>query len=58
MGKAALAPRQLARASLPQPLEAATGDARVVDGVAGIAMAEIVLHGPEVGAPVGEVVAA
>ena len=44
--------------SLPQPLEAAAGHPRVVDGVPRVAVAEVVLHGPEVSTPVGEVVAA
>ena len=33
-------------------------DARIVDGVARIAVAEVVLHGPQIGAAVGEIVAA
>ena len=37
-----------ARASLPQALEPPPGDPGVVDGVPGVAVAEVVLHGPEV----------
>ena len=42
----------------PQSLESPAGNARVVDGVARIPMAEIVLHGAQVGALVGQIVAA
>ena len=42
----------------PQPFEPATGHARIVHGVPGVAMPEIVLHGAQVGAPVGKIVAA
>src|SRR5436309_3526213 len=45
-------------ASLPQPLETAPCYARVMDGVPRVAMPEVVLHGAEVGAPIGKVVAA
>ena len=51
-------PRGPALLSLPEPLEPPAGDPRVVDGVPGVAMPEIVLHRAEVGALVGEVVAA
>ena len=43
---------------LPLPFEAATGHAGVVHGVPGVAVPEIVLHGAQVGAPVGKVVTA
>jgi hypothetical protein len=43
--------------SLPQPLEAAAGDARIMDRMPRVAVAEIVLHRAQIGAPVGEVVA-
>jgi hypothetical protein len=43
---------------IPQPLEAATRHARVVHGMPGIAMPEIVLHGAQVGALIGKIVAA
>src|SRR6476469_4374257 len=42
----------------PQPLEAATGHARVVHGMPRIAIPEIVLHGAQVGPLVGKIVAA
>ena len=42
----------------PQSLEAPAGNARVVHGMARITMAEVILHGPQIGAFVGEVVAA
>ena len=42
----------------PQPFEAPAGHARVVHGVPGIAMPEIVLHGAQVGAFVCKIVAA
>ena len=42
----------------PQSLEAPAGNARVVHGVARITMAEVILHGPQIGALVGEIVAA
>jgi hypothetical protein len=44
--------------SLPEPLEPASRHARVADSVARIAVAQIVLHGPQVGAAVGQIVAA
>ena len=44
--------------SISTVLKAAAGNARVVDGMARITMAEIVLHGAQIGAPVGEIVAA
>ena len=42
----------------PQSLEAPAGNARVVHGVARITMAEVILHGAQIGALVGEIVAA
>jgi hypothetical protein len=39
------------------PFEATTRHASVVHGVPGVAMPEIVLHGAQVGAPVGKIVA-
>ena len=44
--------------SLPQPVEPATGDPSVVDRVLGITVAQLVLHGAEVDAGVGGVIAA
>ena len=45
-------------AAVPQPFETMGSDTGVVDGVPGVAMAEIVLDQAQVVAPVGEVVAA
>ena len=42
----------------PKPLEPTPSDPGVMGRVLGIAVAEVVLHGPEVRAPVGQVVAA
>src|SRR5262245_30388441 len=42
----------------PKLLEPAPGDPGVVGGMFGIAMAEVILHGPEVGALIGKVIAA
>src|SRR5262245_46415053 len=42
----------------PEALEPVTGNPSVMGRVLGIAMAEVVLHGPEVCTPVGQVVAA
>ena len=46
------------KASFPQSLEAATGHARVVHGMPRIAMPEIVLHGAQIRAFIGKIVAA
>jgi hypothetical protein len=54
-----LAPTEHSRALLlPKPFETPPADARVVHGMAWIAMAEKVLHGTQVRALVGEMVAA
>jgi hypothetical protein len=42
----------------PQPLKPVASDARVVRGVLWIAVPEVILHGAQIGAPVGQVVAA
>ena len=44
--------------ALPKTLEPVPCNPRVMCGVLGITMAEVVLHGAEIGAPVGEIVAA
>ncbi len=41
----------------PQPFEAMAGSAGVVDGVLGVAVAEVILDQPEIMALVGEIVA-
>jgi len=43
---------------LPQPLEPMPGNTSVMSGVLGISVTEVVLHGAQVGALVGQVVAA
>src|SRR4051812_42640682 len=40
--------------SAPDPLKAAAGDACVMDGVSGVAVAEVILDQPEIVAPVRE----
>ena len=41
---------------LPQPFKPSPGNSRVVHGVARITMAEVMLHGPQIGSLIGEVV--
>ncbi len=43
---------------LPEALEATARDASVVHGVAWIAMAEVILNGPQVSAAIGEIIPA
>jgi hypothetical protein len=48
----------LAGALPPEPLESVPGDARVVRRVLWIAVPEVILHGAQIGAPVGQVITA